>query len=144
MFILIFIFVALYLLSKFEVDDGNTNERNTQMAFPFMSHFRFYGFEDAQELAHFLEDGAYNGDKIVDVEELKLLPPPEQDANSNGSSKKPIVTTRGGKVTSIVTPVKPVVEEEPKITEQTIVATVMDKETIKEIADDIAQGGSGG
>lgn len=118
------------------------------MSFPFMSHHEWYGFEDAQDLIDFLENGVYPGDNTyVDEEELRMLPPPED--TSNGKTKanalldhrgKPIVRVRGNTVINI-----PIKEKEPKVIEQTIKVTPNnDSELIEIITEDIASGGSGG
>jgi hypothetical protein len=132
-------------------------KENNQMYFPFMSHHQWYGFQDYQDLMDFLEDGAYEGDVIIDAEDVKQLPPP-QESNSNGDARKTALVNhrghpiknqtgikaraRGNVITEIAVPVK---KEEPKVTEERVKVTpVIDNETAEILAEDQAYGGNGG
>lgn len=138
-----------------EVETSMTPKKERQMFFPFMSHHEWYGFEDAQDLVAFLEDGVYPEDNThidrKEIEELKMLPPPK-DANGNGKSDtvslldhrgKPIVRARGNVISEVTIPVKE--PEEPKVIEETVIVKPgYDSETIEVIREDIASGGNGG
>lgn len=120
------------MLNETEVKkEGN----GVQMFLPFMSHHEWYGFEDRQALVHFLEDGAYDGDVIIDEEDIKLLPAPRDGLKLTKIKAR----SRGNSITQISVPVKEVVK-----TQAVKVNPVMDADCCEMIADDIAQGCCGG
>ncbi len=116
------------------VDEVKPWERIKKLfEFPFLLHHMWHGFESPHDLVDFLESGAYEGEVIIDADDVKLLPSPKEKAK---------IRTRGGKIINASTPVTPPKEV---ITEQTIeVKPVIDDEIEEIIADDIAQGGNGG
>lgn len=156
MILAVCLYFVLYMLNKIEVIFDMTGEKKDKpMFFPFMTHHEWYGFEDAQELAHFLEDGILpTRAEFEEEDDVLMLPKPkdrrrrgkknteENESNSNGSSKKPIVRVRGNEITEITVPIE---TKEPKVTEQSVkIGPIIDGETMETIIEDIAYGGEGG